>query len=384
MRLLIVCTVSATVEAFMLPFADHFRRLGWKVDALANGVDQNETCRAHFDELYGIEWSRRPWDFRNLLRALNRARAVVTRGGYDIIHVHTPIAAFVLRLALKGMENRPAIVYTVHGFHFQPGNSWFGNAVFLNLERLAGRWTDFLVTMNRTDELAVRRFAIVPAPRSWHMPGIGIDRRHFRPHAVPAEKVAAVRRRFRVDADAPLFVMIAEFTARKRHRDAVAAFSRMKTRRAHLIFVGAGPGQRAIESQASAAGVSESTHFAGAVPDVRPYILAARAVVLPSSQEGLPRSVMESLCCGIPVLGSDIRGTRDLLENGGGLLFPVGDVNAFASLLDWFVENPAKAMEMGSRAEHSMGRYDIAEIIKLHEELYAKATAKAAVGAACR
>jgi hypothetical protein len=41
-------------------------------------------------------------------------------------------------------------------------------------------------------------------------------------------------------------------------------------------------------------------------------------------------------------------------------------------------------MEMGSRARHSMGRYDIGEIIRLHEELYAEATAKVALGTACR
>src|SRR5438105_2581620 len=112
MRLLIVCTVSATVKAFMFPYGDYFRSLGWKVDALANGIDTCDECFRHFDEVHGIEWSRRPLDYRNLVHGLRRVRAVVANGRYDIIHVHTPIASFVSRMALatRRTENGPVVV----------------------------------------------------------------------------------------------------------------------------------------------------------------------------------------------------------------------------------------------------------------------------------
>jgi glycosyltransferase involved in cell wall biosynthesis len=377
MRLLIVCTASTTVKAFMLPYADHFRSLGWKVDAMANGIERSGDCLSHFDNVHGIEWSRRPWDYHNLIHAVRTVRAVVASGAYDIIHVHTPVASFISRMALawRCPGKRPAVIYTVHGFHFQPGNNRLWNLVFTALERVAGRWTDFLVTMNRTDELAARRLGIVPPDRLRYIPGIGIDTDYFHPTAVSAAAAATLRGRFRIEEDAPVFVMIAEFTRRKRHGDAVAALSRMRNRGAHVIFVGEGPQRRAVERQSIESGVRDRVHFAGLQENVRPFILAARATILPSAQEGLPRSLMESLSCGVPVVGSDIRGTRDLLADGGGLLFPVGDVSAFASRLDWVVENPEKAIEMGTRARSCMGRYATANIIRLHEELYATVSA---------
>jgi glycosyltransferase involved in cell wall biosynthesis len=96
--------------------------------------------------------------------------------------------------------------------------------------------------------------------------------------------------------------------------------------------------------------------------------------VLPSSQEGLPRSVMESLCCGVPVIASDIRGNRDLVAGGGGFLFPFGDTGALASHLDWFARNPDAAREMGLHGRSSVGIYATSSIIALHEELYAEST----------
>jgi glycosyltransferase involved in cell wall biosynthesis len=228
--------------------------------------------------------------------------------------------------------------------------------------------------MNRTDELAALRLRIVPPDRVRFMPGIGIDLDHFHPQAVLPAEVLALRRRFGIRDPEPAFVMIAEFHPRKRHQDVVAAFSRMRAVDAHLILVGDGQRRSAIERQAADSGVRERIHFAGPQDDVRPFILAARATILPSSQEGLPRSVMESLCCAVPAIGSDIRGTRDLLADGGGFLFPPGDIVAFASRLDWFAANPEKAGEMGSRARTGMGRYSTTNIIALHEELYALAS----------
>jgi glycosyltransferase involved in cell wall biosynthesis len=153
----------------------------------------------------------------------------------------------------------------------------------------------------------------------------------------------------------------------------VAAFAGMQNRNAHMIFVGSGRNSEAVRTLAANSGAGDRIHFAGPQEDVRPCILAARAVILPSSQEGLPRSVMESLSCGVPVIGSDIRGTRDLLIDGGGSLYPCGDIDALAAHLDWYAANPDPAAEIGSQAGSRMGQYDTRNIIRLHEDLYAAA-----------
>jgi glycosyltransferase involved in cell wall biosynthesis len=374
MRLLIVTTVSSTLTAFLLPYAEYFRGLGWKVDAMANGAEDCGVCRAHFDDVHEMGWSRNPCANFRLLQMMRRVREVAARERYDVVHVHTPVASFILRMALAGRPKRPRIIYTAHGFHFQPGNNWLANRIYAAAERLAGRTTDLLVTMNRMDQAAAVDQRIVPREKVRYMPGIGLDTNFFRPGCVSTTDVRELRWGFGIRDEAPLFVMIAELHSRKRHEDLIAAFARTRTTEAHLLFVGGGALQPTVEKLAANAGISARVHFAGPRNDVRPYLLAARATVLPSSQEGLPRSIMESLSCGVPVIASDIRGNRDLLEEGGGVLYPVGDIGALVSHLDWFAGNPDQARQMGQTGRIGVGRYSLGVILRQHEQLYAEAT----------
>ena len=160
MRLLIVTTVNNMMRDFLLPFARHYRALGWTVHGLARRDDTFAACAAAFDRLWGIGWSRNPWDVRNLLDNVQCLRRIVSREAYDLVHVHTPIAAFVTRFALRDMRARGEfrLIYTAHGFHFHKGAPALQNAAFLAMEKLAGRWTDYLVVINHEDEAAARRY----------------------------------------------------------------------------------------------------------------------------------------------------------------------------------------------------------------------------------
>ena len=105
------------------------------------------------------EWSRDPLKLQNLMVAPRQIQEVVAQEEYDLVHVHTPVAAFVSRYALNSLRKRgkPKLVYTVHGFHFYRGRAKLKNALFLALEKLAGRWTDYLIVINREDEEAAKR-----------------------------------------------------------------------------------------------------------------------------------------------------------------------------------------------------------------------------------
>jgi len=118
-------------------------------------------------------------------------------------------------------------------------------------------------------------------------------------------------------------------------------------------------------------GVSDCVHFLGLRNDIRILMRASNALLLPSTQEGLPRSIMEALSLQVPVIGSDIRGTRDLLENGCGLLVPVGDVGGLARAIQCILDNPSEARVMAQRGRAKMiTKCDINHILKSHTELY--------------
>lgn len=371
-RLLMVTTVASTLRAFLLPFAYYFRATGWTVDAVAFGVSSCSECRQAFNQVHEINWSRNPVDPHNLLAAGRRIQEIVARGDYDIVHVHTPVAGWVTRYALRNIRSRgkPKVVYTAHGFHFHSGGAPLRNLVFRTLEQIAGQWCDAVIVINREDEAAATKF-LPPSTKLVYMPGIGVDMVAFAPDRVSAEAVAAVRAELNLVPEQPLFLMIAEFSPGKRHQDALRAFSLLRHSGAHLAFAGTGRMELAMKRLAKKLGIDHRVHFLGFRRDIPALIRASVATILPSEREGLPRSIMESLSLEVPVIGTDIRGIRDLLADHSGLLVPLGDVVALAFAMDWILDHPEQATEMGLRGRSRMRYFELNEVIARHEALYA-------------
>ncbi len=374
-KILMVTTVPSTLRSFLLPFAAHFRSQGWQVDAMACGVSTDVKCQQGFDRLWEVQWSRNPLDPRNLLAAPQAIREIVTRERYDLVHVHTPVAAFVTRFALKDLRDRLGvrIVYTAHGFHFFTGGNSVKNAVFIYLERLAGGWTDYLVTINHEDKQAARLDRLVAPQHDRYMPGIGVDLKYYNRQTVPESSVMQVRQELGIGVDEPLLLCVAEFTARKRHVDAIAAFAKLARPEVHLALAGSGPLMEKMQQLATQLGVSERVHFLGNRPDIPVLMKAASANILVSAQEGLPRSVLESLALETPTIGTSIRGTKDLLEGGCGLLVAVGDVDGLAAAMAEILDRPEATAQMSKLGYDRVSDYDLDAIVKLHEQLYAEA-----------
>jgi len=374
MRILYVATISETLRGFFLPFVDYFRRHGWTVDGAASGIESCPDCRAHFDSVTNIAWSRNPVDPRNVLSAPARVREIVTEGRYDIVHVNTPVAAFVTRMALRDRDPKrgPSVVYTAHGFHFHnKGRSW-RNAVFLGLERMAAPWTDYLVVMNQFDFEMAGKHGLAPAGRLQSIPGIGVDRSYYRRESLAEGSMAAIRRELGLTGE-PLLLMIGEFIARKRHADAIRAMERLRDTNVHLVLAGSGPLEVPMRRLAKRLGVADRVHFLGVRRDVPALLGAAYALVLPSEHEGLPRAILEAMSMGVPVVGSDVRGTRDLLASGAGRLFPIGDIYALAAALRQLLERPDEARVMREMGRQESARYDLNRVLSMYDRLYHRA-----------
>ena len=87
----------------------------------------------------------------------------------------------------------------------------------------------------------------------------------------------------------------------------------------------------------------------GTTDDVRPFIAAATAVVLPSYREGLPRSLLEAAAMARPLIASDVPGCRDVVENGiNGFLCHVKDPPSLADAMRRLLRlRPAQLLAMG-------------------------------------
>jgi glycosyltransferase involved in cell wall biosynthesis len=376
-KILMVATVSSVFRDFLFPFADYFRSQGWQVDAMASKISACPRCIKTFDQVWDIEFSRNPLDLKNLFLAPQTLQAVMAKEQYDLVHVHTPIAAFITRYALKNLrkQNKTKVIYTAHGFHFHSDGNPLKNAIFLGLEKLGGIWTDYLVVINHDDERSAKRFRLVPSRKIVYMPGIGVEPNYYNRHNVAEADILRLRQELKLTPNNKIFLAIAEFTLNKRHRDMVRALARLEQPDIHLVIAGFGPKplMDATRELAIELGVEKQVHLLGYRQDIPTLICASVATLLVSEREGLPRSIMESFCLETPVIGTNIRGIRDLLAEDRGLLVTVGDIEGIAAAMNWMLDNPRKSKMMGQKGHEHMSIYDLKNILKLHQNLYDQA-----------
>jgi glycosyltransferase involved in cell wall biosynthesis len=372
-HLLMVTTVSDTLWAFLLPYAAHYRQQGWRVDAATSLSERDRDERrldAHFDSVHDIPWSRRPTDLRGGVGAGRRLRAILEGGGYDLVHTHTPIASFLTRLTCGTIPapRRPRVVYTAHGFHFHPGGRATTNGAYALAEKAAGRWCDRLVVINE-DDLHAARWLQLAAGQVTLFPGIGVDLDRYRPTPELRAEARAFRSGLGLEDDAVVFTMVAELIHRKNHRAALVALARAGDRRHHLVLAGDGPLGAELAAEAHRLGIGDRVHLTGLLDDVRPAILASAATVLPSRQEGLPRSVLESLALGVPVIGSDIRGIAELVGDDGGILVGVEDIDGLAAAFAAMARDDRRP-GLPPSVDERLARYSQRHLLELHDRLY--------------
>ena len=96
-------------------------------------------------------------------------------------------------------------------------------------------------------------------------------------------------------------------------------------------------------------------------PDVRLFYKQCSVYVLPSYREGVPRTTMEAMAMGRPVITTDAPGCREtVVDNETGFFIPTGDSNALAEAMCKFIENPALIKTMGEKSYHlCKERFDV-------------------------
>lgn len=266
---------------------------------------------------------RNPWSDLALLlryRRLIRAHRPLAYLGWTIKpNIYGAIAA-----RLCGV---PAVL-NVSGL----GTAFLGGGLFSSftsaLYRLAFVRAAVVFFQNADDQRLFLDRGIVRPSQARLLPGSGIDLQHFLPSDLPAGP--------------PRFLLIARLLGDKGVREYVGAARRLRTRNPDWRFQLLGPIDEANRSAVAAdelqRWVSEGViDYAGAASDVRPFIAAATAVVLPSYREGLPRTLLEGAAMGRPLIATDVPGCRDVVQDGSnGFLCAPRDMASLSAAMERF------------------------------------------------
>lgn len=366
MKICQLCAVDFTLYHFLLPLMRAMAAAGHEVTGVCSGGPLLERARAEGIRVRAINVVRgyNPLDhlatFRELLRFFREER-------FDIVHVHTPVAALIGRLAAR-CAGVPMIVYTAHGFYFHDRMPAWQRRLFVALEYLGGRLTDILFTQSAEDAEAARRHALCRGGVIEAI-GNGSDPSRFFPAGPDDAARAALRRELDADDATPVIAMIGRLVAEKGYPE---LFEAMRDVDARLWVIGerlksdhAQPIDAHIEAAQRDPVLSRRIRFLGYRDDVPALLRAADIFTLPSHREGMPRSIVEAMLSGLPVVATDIRGSREEVVDGEtGYLVPLGDVQALSQALRRLAVDPLLRRRLGAAGRaRAVALYDEKKII---------------------
>jgi glycosyltransferase involved in cell wall biosynthesis len=290
--------------------------------------------------------------------ALRETLSLIGKGRYQLVHTHEAKAGIIGRIAARWCRV-PLIVHTLHGITFHRHLPPATRMLYLSLERLVGRWThlflcvgdDLRSTYIRSRVADPERFVVVRS---------GFDLCPFRQAARERSlHRRALRERLGIPANAKIVGTAARLEPRKGVQFLLQAAAQLANEHPDVHFAVAGRGEYRgwLQRQATELGIGDRVHFLGHVEDIHAYLAGLDLFVLSSLWEGLPRAVVQARAVGLPVVGFDVEGMREVVRDGrNGFVVPSKDVVALAASIDRLLRDP----ELADR----LSRYDDAEYLR--------------------
>lgn len=349
---------------------------GCEVHAYAESGPERSRLEKNGVVCHDIPISRSPLRSGNL-KALSLLTASFRKEEFRLVHVHTPVASILGRIAAH-RAGVPCTIYTAHGFHFFKGAPIVNWMIYYPLERLMARFTHILITINNEDWKRASRFPVRNKVKFVSGVGINIGNYGGSRRISPEEKSIIREQRlglFDEEEGQSSFVVlcIAELNANKNQKQLIEALGLLSRQgeRVHLVLAGSGPSELHLREVARSLGVERQVHWMGHRSDIPELLETADAAALVSLREGLPRSVMEAMAAGKPVIGTNIRGVRDLIEDGEtGLLVPSGDPAATAQAILKLKNHPELVNKMGEASRVRIRKFSLSEVLPIMDEIY--------------
>ncbi|MDD4753010.1 MAG: glycosyltransferase family 4 protein [Desulfitobacteriaceae bacterium] len=361
-------TIYGHLAGFHLPFMKLFQKKGYEVHAFARPTPGKGELEKIGVICHDTPFQRNPLRMDNI-RALFFLISNFKNEQFEIIHVHTPVAAILGRIAAK-ITHVPKVFYTAHGFHFFQGAPITHWLLYYPLERIMSRWTDCLITINYEDYQRAQKFT--PREKICFVPGVGLDTNQF--FLADGKKVREkIRREFSLEENDFVILCVAELVPNKNHDQLInAVYDMVKDNKTvHCLIAGTGPTEYLLKKQIREKGLEPYFHFLGQRKDIPEIMAAADIVTLLSKREGLPRVVMEAMAAGKAVVGTDVRGIRDLIIPGRtGYLVPAADRKATAEAFSILLKNPNLRFKMGENSRKQATQYDLKRIMSIMENVY--------------
>ena len=283
----------------------------------------------------------------------------------DLISTHSSKAGILGRLAAKACG--VPVIFTAHGWAFTEGVPPTKRLIYIGAERLAAKWADKIICVSEND----RKLALGC--------GVSTEEQLITIHnGMPL--ISGTFNNNKGEEDKTVeFIMVARFSEPKDHQLLLHAVQQINSQNDYTFsLVGDGELLEKTGSLCFQLNIDEKVRFLGSRQDVPELLAGADVFVLTSNWEGLPRSIIEAMRAGLPVIASDVGGVNELVEEGvTGYLVPRGDVETLRARLETLIDNPELRQQMGMAGyERFIEKFTfdrmLKETVKVYEEVLQK------------
>ena len=371
MKVLEITNIDFSLRQFLLPLMRGIRARGHEVIGVCAEGPLLDGVRDEGFRVVGLPFVRRVSPLAHL-RALLALVRLFRAERPDLVHAHMPISGFLARLAAR-IAGVPRVAYTCHGFLFNQSGSWPRRSLALAMEWIGGRLTDVYMVVSQAEAADARRLGICRTAVS-----VGNGRDPVRYHPDPVAR-ARIRSELGTPDERVVIVAVSRLVRAKGYPELAAAMRAVPE--AELWVVGERLASDRGDDMAAlltSAGLGARLRLLGYRHDVAAVLAAADIFTLPSYFEGLPMSVIEAMLTGLPVVGTNIGGSREqVLEGETGLLVKPRQAAPLATALARLAADETLRTTMGEAGRaRACALYDEARVISRTLDLLGLPAAK--------
>lgn len=354
-KILQVCAIDVSVDALLKPLILKSMKEGFEVHNVCTDTGKFAELESQGLTMIEVPIDRQIHPLKNL-KSIWKLYKLMKKENYDIVHVHTPIAALLGRVAAK-LAGVKQIIYTAHGFYFHEEMSKRQYNLFFNIEKYAAKWmTDWLLLQSKEDYELSLAHNFKPNNRTIHLSN-GVDIwNKFHGDVITIEEIDTFRSENNLSVDDFLFSFTGRLVKEKGVFELVEAFKSLSEMlpQAKLVLIGG-----LLESERDHDSYQKllddlnhpNIRYLGFRNDIPTIMKASDVFVLPSYREGLPRSIIEAMAMSKPIIATNIRGCREEVFPGeNGYLVEKANVKELEEAMFSMLENPMLVVEYGKRS----------------------------------
>ncbi|HBC89181.1 MAG TPA: glycosyltransferase family 1 protein [Lentisphaeria bacterium] len=291
-----------------------------------------------------------------------------TVNSFDVVHTHSSKAGVIGRLAASSAKV-PFIAHTVHGQAFHTYEKAWKNFIYKKSEQIAAKHCHriFAVAQAMVDQCVSANIA---APEKYKVVYSGIELEPF----LNSKPDCELRKKLGIPDNSPVIGTVARLFPLKGYEDFMPAAEIVSKKHPDTCFLIVGDGIMKDKLQGWAESSKMKFFFAGLVPpsEVHKYTALMDVLVHLSLREGLPRAVVQGLASGKPAVGFALDGTPEVIIDGKtGFILKAGDVQGVSEKINFMLENPDKAKEMGAEGRKIVSeKFDWKRMADILEEEY--------------